>query len=240
MAIDKGARRVRDGAGHRRLSPRLRAVGAHGRAARRGRGPRHEARGAVEQARREAACAARGRLVADARDAGQAVHARGLAVRAQVRRLSAARREARRPRDAPLARGQRPHGDVPRRRGDRRGAAVRALHHRRRGHRQRSARDPELRVAPEARPAHAPSGRRARGARAAEHVLRVRPARVRRSRPALAAARGAQGRAALAAADDRAAALFRARRRARRGDVRRGGAARPRRRRRQARGVAVR
>ncbi len=33
-------------------------------------------------------------LIADARDAGQAVHARGLGVRAQVRRLSAARREA--------------------------------------------------------------------------------------------------------------------------------------------------
>ncbi len=91
---------LRDSSGHGRLSARLGALGAHGRAGRRGGGPRRRARGALAQARREVAHAAWLGPVADARDAGQAVHSRGLGIRAQVRRLSTARREARRPRDA--------------------------------------------------------------------------------------------------------------------------------------------
>ena len=82
---------------------------ASGRSARRG------SRRAAAQARRRAARAARARLEADARDAGQAVLGSALGVRAQVRRLSPVRREARRRGQALLARRPRLHGDVSRR-----------------------------------------------------------------------------------------------------------------------------
>ncbi len=221
VAADQGARRLRERAGHRRLSARFGHVGPHRRAAGGRRPARRCDRGATAQGRRQAARRAREGLEADARDAGQTVLVGRLGVRAEVRRLSAVRREAGRRRDALHAGRPRLHGRVSRDRRGRGSSAISAIHHRRRGRRDRRPGLTELRVAAETRPPHAARRRRARGRRAAGEPVRVRFAVFRRPRPARAAVDRAQGRAARSAADGRRAALLRAHRNRRRGDVRR-------------------
>ena len=122
---------------------------------------------------------------------GHGVHARRLAVRAQARRLPAAREQVARRSAAAHAQWQRLHGGLSRDRARDQGAAVRRDHRRRRSRRARSAGQAELLAVAAARSLELADRHQSGGRRAARDVLRVRPARLRGLRPASAAARRA-------------------------------------------------
>ena len=162
-------------AGHRRLSARFGAL----RPDRRGDRERRSARRRVAERLRELG-AARGRsspqLATDARDARQAVLGPQWVFELKYDGYRLFAEKSAGATTLLLARGQRSYGDVSRVAEIVAALPFVELHHRRRGRRARRARLAELRAAAEARPAHSPGRRRARGARAAGDPLRLRPA----------------------------------------------------------------
>ncbi len=125
-------------------------------------------------------------------------------------RLLAGRRGRSRAPPLPARHGR--DGDLSRDRAGPVRAALRAVRSGRRGRRPRRERAPEVRPAPEARPPAAARRHRADVGGAAGHAVRVRPARLRGFRPALPAARTAQGPPPEAAPPRGARALRRPRR----------------------------
>ncbi len=129
-------------------------------------------------------------------DGRPAVHAQGVAVRAQARRLSRAGGADRRRLAAADPQRQRHRRRLSRGHPGDRGAAVRAAGARRRSGRARRRRPPQLSTASGPRQAEPPDRHPPRDGLDAGHLLRLRPARLRGLRSPRAAADGAEGAAA--------------------------------------------
>ncbi len=205
VAPHQGARRLGPQGRGGRVLPGVHLFGTHPRGARLGREPRRRRARRARAPEGTPPPPPRIHRQADARRAARrAVHEEGMALGAQVRRLSPARR-ARRRRGAPLPpQGWRRDRDLPRDRAGPAGAALLVARARWRARRARRQGPAELRTPAEAGAPAAPARHRARLRRAAHDPLRLRPARLRGLRPAPAAARDPQGPAAAHPAAPRA------------------------------------
>ena len=205
VAPHQGARRLGEERAGGRVPAGVDLLGPHDRGSRLGQEP---GRGDPDRARALESAAQegprRGREADARRAARRGVHAPGLDLGAQIRRLPTPRGARERKDDPPLPARHGFDGDVSGDRARRVGSPLRRLRPRRRGRRARRERAAPVRPSPEARASPAAHRHRARRGRASGDLLRVRSSRLRGLRPAGAAARDTQGASAALRAPGRA------------------------------------